>query len=152
MSYTCKIEERPVQPALVIKAQVAVQDLPQTLGRLYGAIEQYLAELGFPPAGAPYVAYFNMDMENLEIEAGFPVAQELPGKGEIQPAAIPGGQAAVCDYTGPYQELGPAYEALTRLVQEQGREPTGVSYEFYLNDPTVTAPEALQTRIVFPLR
>ena len=71
-----------------------MQDLPQALGKAYGAIMQYLGELGMPPAGAPFVAYFNMDMQDLDIEIGFPVMQPLPGKGEVQASAIPAGKAA----------------------------------------------------------
>jgi effector-binding domain-containing protein len=53
--------------------------------------------------------------------------------------------------TGRYGDITPAYDALTQFVKEQGYEPTGISYEFYLNDPAETPQEQLQTQIVFPL-
>jgi effector-binding domain-containing protein len=48
--------------------------------------------------------------------------------------------------------MAPAYEALNRLIQESGCEPTGVAYELYLNSPQDTDPQALQTQILFPLK
>jgi effector-binding domain-containing protein len=112
---------------------------------------QYLGELGVTPAGAPFVAYFNMDMQDLDMEVGFPVAQPLPGGGEVQSSEIPGGKVATCLHTGPYPEISQAYQALSTWVNENGYKMTGVSYEFYLNDPQETPPEALQTQILFPL-
>ena len=35
------------------------------------------------PSDAAFAAYYNMDMENLEVEMGFPVDKELAGNGEI---------------------------------------------------------------------
>lgn len=36
-------------------------------------------------------------------------------------------------------------------IKENGHTPAGVVYEFYLNDPSETPENELQTRIVFPL-
>ena len=98
------------------------------------------------------MAYYNMDMQDLDIEIGFPVSRVLPDKAEVQTSEIPAGKHATCLYTGPYEGLPPAYEALTAWIQAHGYEPTGVAYEHYLNDPATTLPEALQTQIAFPLK
>ena len=118
---------------------------------MFDAVLKYLGELGEPPAGVPFAAYFNMDMQNLDMEIGFPVARLLPGKVEIQASQIPGGIVATCLYTGPYNELASAYDALHQHVQEAGFTPTGAAYEMYLNDPTQTPPQELQTLILFPI-
>ncbi len=152
MSYNCEVKEQPAQPVLAIRTRTPVQQLPQVLGEVYGKIGKYLGELQQPPAGAPFAAYYNMDMNDLDIEIGFPIATKLAGKDDIQAGEIPEGLIASCIHIGPYDKLGPAYEALTEYVKGQGHEPTGIAYEFYLNDPMETAPEALQTQIVFPLK
>ncbi|MGD1993309.1 MAG: GyrI-like domain-containing protein [Anaerolineae bacterium] len=151
MSYKCKVEERSAQPTLAIRTRTSVEHLPKILGQSYGAIGQYLGELGEQPVGPPFSAYYNMDMQDLDVEIGFPVARELPGRGEIQAGEIPGGRMATCLYTGPYSEMEPAYDALTRFIEENGYQPTGVAYEVYLSDPDETPSEALQTQILFPL-
>ena len=152
MSYQCQVQERSVQPTLVLRARVTVQDLPQTLGQAYGAIAQYLGELGEQPAGSPFTAYHNMDMQNLDVEIGFPISKKLPGRGDIRASEIPGGEAATCLHVGPYSEIAPAYNALAQWMEENGYEPSGVAYEMYLNDPQQVPPQELQTQIVFPLK
>ncbi len=152
MTYPCELTERTAQPVLSIRTRAAVQDLPQALGQAYGAIAQYLAQLGQRPAGAPFTAYYNMDMQDLDIEVGFPVASALPGSAQIQASEIPAGRAVSLLYVGPYDQCEAAYEAAEQWMNSNGHESSGVVYEFYLNDPSDTPPDALQTQIVFPLK
>jgi effector-binding domain-containing protein len=139
------------QSVLSVRTTTSLQELPDRLGAIYGEIAQYLGQLGISPAGAPFVAYYHLDMENLEIEAGVPVSYETPDKGQIRYSEILGGEAVTCLYGGPYTEMEPAYNALNEWIAQHGYQPTGVVYEFYLNDPTQVPPEELQTRIVMPL-
>lgn len=152
MSYQCEVKEQSAQPTLAIRTRAAVQDLGQVLGACYGTIAQYLGELGQHPAGPPFTAYYNEDMQDLDVEIGFPVARELPGRGEIQAGEIPGGQLATCLHTGSYSDIEAAYEALGQWMAENGYEPSGAAYEMYLNDPEDVPPEELQTLIMFPLQ
>jgi hypothetical protein len=84
MSYHSEVKEQPTQKTLSIRTRAAVQDLPQVFGAGYGKIGQYLGELGEQPSGPPFAAYYNMDMDNLDVELGFPVARQLPGQDEIK--------------------------------------------------------------------
>lgn len=152
MSYKCEIFEQVAQPTLTICTHTPVAKLPQVLGESYGAIGQYLGSLGVTPGGAPFVAYYNMNMEDLDIEVGFPVSKPLPNSGPIQSNQMPAGKYATCLYKGPYNECGSAYQELTCWVLAQGCETTGVAYEFYLNDPTETPPQELKTQIIFQLK
>jgi len=148
----CEIIEQPAQPTLSIRTRAAVQELPQVLGNGYGAIMQYLGELGADPSGHPFVIYYNLDMQNLDVELGFPVSQPLPGKGEIHAARMEAGKVATCLYIGPYSDCGPAYEELAQFVKDKGFEGTGVAIEYYLNDPSQPPYEEAQTRIALPLK
>lgn len=152
MTSQCELKQVDPQHALSIRSRTSAERLPEHFGQALTAVMNYLQELGAAPTGAAFAAYYNMDMQDLDMEIGFPVAGELPGKGDIQPSTIPGGKIATCVFTGPYPELGKGYDALTQFVQAGGYEPTGVAYEFYLNSPADTPPEQLQTRIVFPLK
>ena len=152
MQPVCELLEQPAQPAVAIRTWTSAGDLPRVLGQTFSSLAQFLAEKGTQPSGPPFVAYYNMDMQNLDIEIGFPVPEKLEGQGAVRPSRIPGGRLAACTYTGPYQDLAPAYDALSRMVQERGLKATGVAYEIYLNDPQTTPPQELQTRILFPLK
>jgi len=152
MSYQCQIIDQPVQPVASIRTHAAVENLPQVLGQAYGSVAQYLSQIGSYPMGEPFAAYYNMDMQNLDLEIGFPVAKAIPGKDTVQPGEIPGGKAVVCMHKGPYDKIAAAYEAMDKWIKDNQVEPSGVCYEFYLNDPQQTPPEALETRIMFPLK
>ncbi len=152
MSQVCEVVELASQPAIAVRARTNFRELSKIIDEAYDAISQYLGQMGEQPAGPPFVGFFNVGTDDLEVEAGFAVSRKIKGEGRFLSVETPGGRVGVCLHTGPYSESHAAYAELTRTVQELGLEPTGVSYEFYLNNPMDTSPEQLQTRIVFPLR
>ncbi len=151
LSYTCEIKGQPKRPTLSVRTHAVVQDLPQLFGQIYGALMQYLGEMGEQPTGEPFAAYYNLDMQDLDIEIGFPVARQLPDRGNIKSGALPAGQFATTMHIGSYDTLNLAYAALTQYVKANGYEPTGVAYEFYFSGPE-TPPEEIRTQIMFPLK
>lgn len=148
--FPCEIKQEVVRPTLAIRFRAPVGDLAKHFGVAYGAIITYLETMGERPAGAAFATYFNMDMESLDVEAGFPVAHRIPGKDEISAGEMPAGPYAVCHYVGPYGDLSEAYETLTHFVTAQGYTPVGIVYEWYLDGPDV-APEKTRTDIAFPV-
>lgn len=152
MEHKCELEERPAQTTLAVRVSPSVQELPKVMGTAFGEIEQHLAAVGGEIAGPPFAAYHNMDMQNLDVEIGFPVSEAAPGQGDIRPGEIPGVKSATCLHIGPYNEIPAAYQALSDWIEAQGYSPTGVAYEIYLSDPNETPPQGLMTQIVFPLR
>jgi len=151
MPYPCEIAEQVKQPTLTVRARTSVENISLALGAAYGEIFGYLGELQVQPAGMPFTIFYNLDMQDLDIEIGVAVARPLPEKGTMHAGELPAGKIAACLYTGPYSECGPAYEELQRFIQEQGYEASGIAMEYYLNGPE-TPPEELQTRIVFLLK
>jgi effector-binding domain-containing protein len=151
MAYQFEIKERAVQPTLFIHSTCAVQDLPNFFGKTFGDIVQYLASLGEQPTGAAYCIYYNMDMQALDIQAGFPVAHTIPGKGDIQSGEIPAGRYASGLNIGPYDKMEPFYDTLKKWVQTQGEEVTDVAFEWYFSPPD-TPPQDVKTEVWFPLR
>ena len=152
MNYNIELKEQIAQPVLSIRKTTAVGNLPQEIGKAYGSIIQYLNEIGEQPAEAPFTAYYNLDMEHLDVEMGFPVSKQLAGRGEIKASGIPAGKYAECMYKGPYAEMVPAYDAMNRWLGENGLAATGVSYEFYYNSPMDVPESELLTRIMFPVK
>jgi effector-binding domain-containing protein len=152
MTFPVSLQDESPQATLAFRTRTSVQELPRLFGAALGQVGAYLAGLGENPAGPPFAAYHNADMNDLDVEIGFPVSKALPGQGEIQPGVIPGGPAARCMYTGPYDGVAAAYRQLQTWIGEKGCTATGVSYEMYLNDPATTPPMALQTLILMPLK
>lgn len=151
MPYDVELEQQPAQPALAIRVHAAAQDLPRVFGEAYGALMQYLGQLGEHPVGMPYAAYHNMNMQDLDVEIGFPVARLLPAQGALQPSVLPGGPWAKVLHVGPYEQCGAAYDALAAWIAEHGYTPLGVAYEAYCSEPG-TPPADIRTWIMFPLQ
>jgi len=152
MSEQFQLNELKEQPVLSVRTRTPVTNLPQEIGKTYGAIAAYLEELGEAPADAPFTAYYNMDMDDLDVEMGFPVSKPLPSRDNIQANIIPAGKQASYMYKGAYAQMGSAYEALSGWVAAQGLEPTGISYEYYFNAPGEVPDDELLTKIVFLLK
>ena len=152
MNYPCVIRNQNVQPYLAIRLRTPVSELPAKLRQSYGAIGVYLNELGQDPADMPFSAYYNQDMQDLDVEIGIPTAVILPDHGDIYGSEIPAGRVAECTYTGSYNKMEPAYQQLAQFVAEQGVEPTGTAYEIFIDDPATKPQSEVRTLIVFPLK
>lgn len=152
MDYKFELKEQPAQPVLSIRRRTSVDKLPEEIGKAYSEIIKYLDEMGEKPEEAPFVAYYNLDMEDLDVSMGFPVLKQLPGKGDIKAEEIPGGKQVSYMYKGSYNGMAPVYEAMSKWVSENGHVPTGISYEYYYNSPADVPENELLTKIVFPLK
>ena len=152
MSYEIKLLEMTDQPTLVMRSIMPVGKLPEFFGKAYGGIISYLTEIGDYPAGMPFAAYHNLDMNAMDVEAGFPVARNLEGKGDIRSSLIPGGKFLSTLHIGSYDSLKPAYDAWHNGLSIITLVPTGVAYEYYLNDPSADPSISPETEVRFPLK
>lgn len=152
MSYLLQIVETEEQPVLSVKTTTSVNNMPNVVGRIYSQIVNYIIEKGEEPIGPAFIAYYNMDMENLIVEIGFPITRKIEGKDDIVLRYIPAGRKATGFHKGSYSEIGPLYEQLTRLIVEKGYEPTGVVYEYYYNSPNEIPESELLTKVEFLLK
>ena len=146
------IIERKETPALSVRYRTPAAELPSTMGPIYGEIAAYMGKKGIPFAGAPFAVYYNMDMDDLDVEIGFPVAAPTAGEGRIAAGSLPGGSFATAKHAGPYATIEETYNALMAFVGEKGIQTESFMFEEYLNSPEDTPPEELETAIYFPLK
>lgn len=149
MTFVIEMVETQAQPTLVLRAVTPVTELPKLLGKAFMDIVTHIMELGEQPVGPAFVGYFNMDMERLELEIGFPVSKPLPGKGDIEASQIPAGKQVTCMYKGPYMGMPPAYEEIKQWIKDNGYKAVGTVYEYYYNSPEEVPESELLTKIVF---
>ncbi len=151
MSYIMQIIETEKQPVMSVRVTTSLKDMPGIVGPNFGKVVDYIVKNGAEPLGPAFIAYFNMDMDNLIIEIGFPVTQELEGNAEIALRYIPAGRKAIGFHKGAYSELGTLYERLTRFISEKGHQPSGIVYEYYYNSPEEVPESELLTKAEFIL-
>jgi len=139
------------QPTLCIRTRTSIDKLPQLIGESYGKIGAYLAELNEHLSDVPFVAYHNMDMQDLDVEIGFPVAETIPGKGDIQAGSIPAGLIIFSMNRGPYDKMKSLYKEMANWIEKNGYTATGSAYEYYYNDTSFLETELL-TKVVMPIK
>jgi DNA-binding transcriptional MerR regulator len=102
------------------------------------------------PAGIPFTVFHRApDAEGPgEVEMCIPVA---PNTASIATVEVAGGPVAAVVHQGPYDEMGPAYEALARWIAEHGHEAVGPTREIYLNHPDDVEPAGLLTELQWPI-
>jgi effector-binding domain-containing protein len=152
MNYKIDFVEKSSQPVLSIRTRTSVGNLPKEIGRAYAAIIQYLNEIGEQPLDAPFTAYYNLDMEDLDVEMGFPVSKPLPGKEEIMSGEVPAGRQVCSMFKGPYSQMVPLYNAMNKWISDKGYTAVGTAYEYYYNSPTDVPESELLTKVVLPLK
>lgn len=147
-----KLLDFPEQPTLIMKATIPGEKMPKFFGKAFGGLMNYLTVLGQIPAGMPFGAYLNLDLKALEVEAGFPVSSKMEGKNKIIPSLIPAGKYLTTFLEGSYNNLKTAYDALAEYARQNGLEPTGIWYEYCLNDPSGDPSIIPLTEIRFPIK
>ncbi len=149
--YEIHAETRQPQPTAVGRATLTVQELPSWLGRTFGAVARALGARGAGPAGPPFARYHRLGDDRFSVEAGFPAAAAIEAAGDVLPSELPGGRVAVTVHTGPYDQMEPAYQALSSWVTGQGGDLAGDAWEVYFSDPaTQPDPATWRTEIVQP--
>jgi effector-binding domain-containing protein len=145
--FVCELRELLPAPALTIRTRTAASSISSLFREGFSEIAALLAGQGMAPAGPSFALYYNMDMEDLDVEFGFPAPGAATGGGRVVQSGTPYGKAVTTLYIGPYEEIGPVYEALMQWIDTNGLVPSGMAYEVYLNDPAVTPPEILKTQV-----
>lgn len=147
MSFKYEIKEQKAQSTASIRTRTSISQLPAVIGKAYGAIGKHLGETGGVCTGAPFAIYYNMDVNDLDVELGFPVAKSISENHEVRNSQTPAGKALEFTHVGPYNELEKSYRPAMTWIKESNFHESGIVCEFYMNDPVVTPPEDLVTEI-----
>jgi effector-binding domain-containing protein len=155
MGYEVVTKDLPDQPVLGMRFKTKLANIGGDIGKGYAAIFGYMGKVGAAPAGPPMALYFHMDMtaDDIDMELCVPVEREAAGEGDVRGHVLPGGRAASTLYKGPYDGVGPAYEALFAYMKDNSLSPAGPSRELYLTDPSqVENPADNLTEVLFPVK
>lgn len=146
------------QPTLVMRAKLRVDKMPEFMGHAYGGVAEYVERHRLEYAGMPFAIHRLLDevTHEFEVEAGFPISEDpgdVPGDSDVEVSSLPGGNAAVVTHTGPYDQMGPAYDAIATWIADNGHDPEGLAWEVYHSDPVAEPdPSTWKTEIIQPYR
>ena len=141
------LSELPEQPVAVIYGRVPPEGVAGFLGHAFGSVPPTLMRQGRTIVGPPFARYGVMNDHGWEVEAGFPVDEPVTADGEVEPSALPAGQAARLVRAGPYGTVAEGWSTISAWVADNGYVVTQAPWECYLDEPGVTDPRTL---IVMP--
>jgi effector-binding domain-containing protein len=124
-------------------------DAPVAYQQLY----ESLARQSIAPAGPARLVYRQMEDDAWRIEPCVPVAGSVRPEGDLEVHDMEGGRAVTALHVGPYDELGIAWDEVSKWVAARGHKTSAQPYDVYLNDPSeVDDPAELRTELVWPIR
>lgn len=146
------LTEQPKQHILSIRTTIDfMKEFSDFCGQSFGKITEYLNRFGELLGGSPIVCFHNMDLEHLDVEAGFPVAKPINGNGDIKANTIPIQRVVSAIDLGSYEKQDPTLEEIFAWIQNKGYEMQGEIYYQYLNDTERPESEYL-TKMIIPIK
>lgn len=127
------------------------KEYAEFMGSVVGDINSLLTENGAFPSSGPIVCFHNIDLEALDVEIGFEVAQEIAPKSQLKYSVLPSRTVAITIDRGPYEQQDPTLEALMKWIPENGYQVAGGIYYHYLNDEEQPQSEYL-TEMYIPVK
>ena len=155
-----KLENRPEQPYVGIRACVMMKELGVVLPPLHNQLVDWMEEQGIEPVGAPFFRYLVIDMEKgFDMEVGVPVASFIETQGNIRSGVLPAGSYATLVHMGHYSGLREATQALLvwaaangvewHATISGGSEAWEARLEIYRNVGLEKNPEKWETELAF---
>lgn len=148
MTYSIDLVNQGATPTLSVRRHSRVDQLPAVLGEAYSEIIHFAGTLGVETLGPAFTIYYNMNMEDLDLEIGFVAKEKIPGNETIQSSEIPAGRYVSAVFAGPYAEMPKMYSEMSTFMIEQGLIPSGTACEFYYNSPMDVPETELRTQVL----
>lgn len=153
MPYEVSVKEVPATKVAAVEADVDLKSIGAAIGQGFGTIMGVLGPAGVNPAGAPFVIYHDViDEENPgKVEMCIPVAAAFEPSGEVKSKELPAGKAASTLHKGAYDEIAPAYHAVSSWMTANGYQPAAPPAEIYLNDPAEVSVSEQLTEVLWAI-
>ena len=140
------------RPAAVVRATMAVSELPSFFGRALGAVAAAAAGQGLELLGEPFAFYPGAPTDVVEVAAGFHVSSAVEPADDVVPLELPGGRAATTVHVGPYESMHKTYAEMHVWMAKQGITQADHMWEVYLSDQsTEPDPSTWRTQIFWPV-
>lgn len=147
-----KVEAKTFEPVWVMSKSATI--VINQVGAVIGSVYEEIFKNHLQPAGPVMTFYWDKEFqaEHANIEVCVPVVscdgmEKIQGIKQVNP-----GLCATCTYIGPYHNLGRAYAAVLKWMDENHYKIASAPFDAYMNDPkTVMNPEAYETQVWFPI-
>jgi AraC family transcriptional regulator len=141
-----------VQSILFTRSRAARHELAQAIGEAVGKVYMHAQRVGVALAGHPFTRYQATGPGLLTIDVGFGLTAPAAGDDDVEAGELPGGPAVVAVHGGSYETLSESYAAVERWIEENGLQPAGAPWEWYVTDPAeYPDPKDWRTEVYWPV-
>ena len=147
-----RLDAQPV--ASIVVPDIGADAVGAALHGTLPDVFSHLQATGVAMVGPPFARYHPVALGaegRFDLEAGIPVGGAFPETDTIKARELPGGEAIATVHTGSYDRLPEAIAALASWRHANGRSAGGPYWEVYVDDPSTTPADQVQTRLVEPL-
>ena len=136
-----------------MRVEVDQNALSLAMGDVMRHVQEALGRQGVKPTSAPFARYHSFGT-TIDFEAGVMVDEVVVPDGDVKPASLPAGPAAIAVHAGPYETLSRTYDAMrTWLEASPDYAANGGPWELYITDPSAEPdPTKWLTEVIFPLK
>jgi effector-binding domain-containing protein len=150
MDSTPEVTQLAPGPAIAIRAQVAIAELPKFFA---DAFHELAERAGDTVAGPPFARYHHFGDHEVDVEAILPLTSAISGAGRVNAIELAGGPAVQIRHVGPYEQLATTYTELEHWIEDHHRDRAEPVREVYLTRPgEVPDPAQWVTLVVQPIR
>jgi hypothetical protein len=163
-----EIIEKEIGSVVEIEETAPIWKMPKIMGRDFHHLMDYVDSQHSELVDAPYSHYvdiqwdkqlnkgmlgniLDMFFKKWHFFVGMPISSRLTAQGNIKPAMLEKRKYVRGVHKGPYQKVGQTYMHMVDWIKKQGLMPAPESLEFYMNDPTNTTQEELETVVLVPV-
>ncbi|ANC29893.1 GyrI-like domain-containing protein [Isoptericola dokdonensis] len=156
-----RLIDHPAQATVGVRRVARTDELGDVFATLLPRVTELLDQLGVRPAGPPFGRYRDRTGDELDVEVGFPVDDDVtlppvphgagsePRAGVVVAARLPAVRVAEVIHTGPYDGLGATRARVDSWIAEHHLRPLGESWELYEAGPESDPdPATWRTRVV----
>ena len=152
MDYVIASHHVEPQAIVSIRDRCKQADLPQFFEAAFAELYGALGLLEISPAGMPFAIYHEFGTDGVDVEVCVPAVQAISPTGRVNSRELPSMTVARTLHVGRYEDLEPAYAAVTAWVTRNGFVPAGPVQERYLNGPgDQVSPSEYRTEIEIPV-
>lgn len=129
------IKQEPAHYTLTIRKTIDfMKEYSIFAGQVLALTGDYLDTIGLNPMSGPIVCFHNQDLETLDIEMGWQIAQKTECKDDMLCNMIPIRKVVTAIDLGPYEKQDPTLIEIFEWIKVNGHEPVGPISYCYLND------------------
>jgi len=117
--------------AAVMRARVAMRDIPRAIMPLVDRVWQFVRAGGVPAHGHNIWIYHHREDGEIDVEVGVQVFAPFPDRDGVVATRTPAGRAAHVVHFGDYAGLPAVHAAMYEWCRDNGQARAGVNWEVY---------------------